>query len=81
MSDTVDDSPPVERYYTYKEAALVLHMTYDSLRTLIGQKQFERYRVRRRRYNLIPERVIREYLQKRLVRCKARKATVSECLS
>ena len=72
MNDARDDSPPVERYYTYKEAAEILHITYDSLRTIVGRLQWERYRVRRRRHNLIPQSVIASYLQRRLRRCKPR---------
>lgn len=77
-----NDSPPVERYYTYKEAAEILRVTYESLRTIIGREQWQRYRVKRTKGKmLLPESVIRERLASRLQRRERRSTKVVECQS
>ena len=73
MSDPIDsDSPPVERYYTYKEAAEILRLTYQSLRTILYNERPIRYRVRRANMRLLPESWIRQRLARRLQACQGR---------
>ena len=70
----VNDSPPVERYYTYKEAAEILRIGYDTLRGYMARDQWPRYRLSNNRQRLIPESVVSDMLRSKLLKCQTRKS-------
>ena len=67
MSDTTDDSPPVERYYTYAEIAAMLRVKPRTVQRLAWSDDIKRWRHKRSHVRLVPESTVLRWLKARMV--------------
>jgi excisionase family DNA binding protein len=66
------DSPPVERYYTYKEVARILRVKVPTIHRLMWATGERRWRHVNSRERLIPQSTVSRWLQARMVETRQR---------
>jgi hypothetical protein len=73
-----EDAPPVERYYTYAEAAEILRVSLRTVREYVYQEQVPRYQhvCKNRRVRYIGESIVRQWLKRQLV-CRTPNRTMA----
>jgi DNA recombination-dependent growth factor C len=74
----MEEGPPVERYFTYKEACEILRIGYGSLRNYVSKQNLPRYRHSKRNTRLLPASVVRQLLASKLTLCQSRSAEATE---
>lgn len=62
-----DESPPVERYYTYLEASQMLRVKPRTIMRYMWVEQGPRWRIKQSQRRVIPESTIRRWLARRYI--------------